>query len=139
MIRATMLGMVMLVVLFLVGMLITEDAPKRGNQPIPPPALEIEGVHAYFTNGDFIGAVVVSKRPNGAYLFQYVAVGVQQVVGVGMREGNTISVGWGQGNSLGVSVYRIEVDKDNKVKLVGKWTNLNEQGNEELQWLRKLE
>lgn len=116
-----------------------------GEQPARLPAAAPIEVVGYYTLTDDAGKVrgivcITRRPPHDDYLFQWFFPGVvAPAFGVGLRDGNTISVGWRHGESVGVSRFAATLDKAEKPRLEGRWSNLAAQGVEILTWLRSLD
>lgn len=122
--------------------LLYSNPPERKLERDPlPKAILIEGYYTLLWDGKASGVVCITKREQtGDFLFQYLVKGSPiPTVGVGLREGNVVSVGWQSGSALGVTRFLISLDIASKPKLDGKWTNLANKGEETLEWLRGLE
>lgn len=59
------------------------------------------------TGPKVIKATVLIKKIHDVYVFQWSYEG-STYLGVGQRDGDTISVGWKSGDQFGVTVYRIQ-------------------------------
>ena len=95
------------------------NAADERKEPKPlgpmPKDRDLSGV--YSIDGDKENVVSVAKRGDVYYLGWALPAQPVSYVGVGLVEGETISVGWTSSNGVtGVSVYRIEGDK-----FVGRW------------------
>ena len=92
---------------------------------------------------DYRGTVQIRAAGDGyAVIYSAIAddkdgnVGVVQLVGVGLRKGDCLSVAWHDGHRSGVSVW--EISKDAK-RMAGRWTLYPGQkaGTESLKYLGK--
>jgi hypothetical protein len=107
--------------LFMLSALLSPQALKE-NTPLAPQPEEIE-IIGYFTcegqtlEGTYDGVVVISKKRD-TYLVRWIFQSGQKIIGSGMREGNTLWVGWSDQTTIGVCRYRIELEND-RPRLVG--------------------
>jgi hypothetical protein len=96
-------------------------------------------VEGHDNKGPYDGVAWLKGRGEGVYMVQWSGEG-ESVVGVGLRTGDTLSVGWvasrGEATARGVTVYRIHARS-----LVGRWVTLpgKSPGRETLTILKPLE
>lgn len=94
----------------------------KDQAPLTPVVDDIEIV-GYFTcegqtlEGTYDGVVIISKKRD-TYLVRWIFQSGQKIVGSGMREGNTLWIGWSDQTTVGVCRYRIELEND-RPKLIG--------------------
>lgn len=106
--------------LFLTALLSPQGIKEQA--PLAPQVEDIE-IMGYYTcegqtlEGTYSGVVVITKKRD-TYLIRWIFQSGQRIIGTGMREGNSLWVGWSDQTTVGVCRYRIELDKD-KPKLVG--------------------
>jgi len=62
---------------------------------------EIEGIYYCFTDKAEYAATI--KKANDVYIFQW-STGAE---GIGIREGDRVSVSWSEGKISGITIYRI--------------------------------
>ena len=121
------------------------DQPKNARDLPGDPALkpkEVVITGYYLATGkvgeeEYEGVCVISPNGPNGYAVQWTLGGV---IGVGLREGNALSVGMRTANRVGVARYQIERDAAGKPKLVGTWTVLGDPTvhTETLEFLRPL-
>jgi len=118
------------------------DAEKSDARPASPaPADDIEGYYSCTgrdNDKNYTGLVEI-KRFRKVYLVQWLING-ETTVGVGIRQGDRFSVGWGNGKSRGTHQFRIEPMAQG-AKLVGVWVSLpgsGESNSETLTFMRPL-
>jgi len=106
-------------------LILTALLSPHGSKDLAPMAPQVEDIEftGYYTcegqtlEGSYTGVVVITKKRD-TYLIRWIFQSGQRIIGTGMREGNSLWVGWSDQTTVGVCRYRIELDKD-KPKLVG--------------------
>jgi hypothetical protein len=85
---------------------------------VAPPAAEITGYYSVKGTEDvdkhYTGMACVTKVGN-VYVVNWLCGHGANFVGIGIRDGNSLSVSWSLGNVKGINVYKIEPNR-----LVGK-------------------
>lgn len=125
-------------------------APSSDRKPEPKPAPviakdvgDLSGIYyarGQQADGKTYTGVVILERKGDVYAAQWNTGGTTSL-GVGVRQGESVSFGWAlpgeKGVMRGVTVYKIQGKKLN-----GRWTSMPGPGvvmNETLEWLRALE
>ena len=75
--------------------------------------------------GTYLGKVVITKNGQ-TYKVQWTIGSSQAHVGIGIREGNVLSVCFVGDGAAGVVAYKIQKSKDGP-RLVGRWAGMGEQ------------
>jgi len=117
-------------------------APDKPPAPALPRPAE-EAIEGYYTvegedqNGKYGGIAAIARRGN-VYQIAWLIGKSSAVVGTGMRTGNVLTVGFGDGRVSVICRYQIEM-ADGKPKLVGKWHSLAEaEGSETMLFLKEF-
>lgn len=142
-----MRALTLLAVLALASPLLADAPPARvaDAKPLAAEPADLSGFYWFGTAAEdpTPEGVATIQRAGDSYLVQWVTAG-GVVQGVGVRTGDTLSVGWltqEQGKVIrGISVYRI-VGAATGPRLVGRWTTIPGDGTirlETLTWLRSL-
>ncbi len=122
-----------------------QDPPVK---KAPKPAQDVGSIEGFYSckgteaGGKPYSGVCVIQKKNDVHVFQWVMTGGSSFAGVGVRQGDTIAVGWAipgeKGIIRGVNVYRVEQGP----RLVGRWASLPGPGivqDETLTFLKKLD
>ena len=132
MIRCT-LWLVLIAGLGAAGLAADQQKPRDPPLPAPAPLIAIDGGYSATVNGQFNGQCLISRMPAGPYRLVWVSPAGGVSIGLGVREGDKLTVAVSPGPIL--AVYKIEAGP----RLAGTWTGGGHPENEILNALQKGE